>query len=86
MKNAYTVEVYRLDKRYKEGRVLSYKTDYEDVTLAQMERMYPARPRYVRFIYETFVTKKNLLTGHEYKERYDTPYFCSPSSETYWSM
>lgn len=70
----------------KDGMKLVYKTDYTEVTLEQMERMYPVRPRYVRFIKETYVTKRNLMTGVEYKERYDTPFSCSPSSETYWSM
>ena len=41
---------------------------------------------YVYTVHETFVTKRNLLTGEEFVERYDTPYYCSPSSETYWSM
>ena len=82
----YTVEMYKLDRRTKEGMKLVYKTDYTGVTLAQMERMYPRRPKYVIKIVETFVTRKNLLTGIEYQERYDTPRFCSPSSESYWSM
>jgi hypothetical protein len=82
----YTVETYRIDKRCKEGKVLVSKQDYTDVTYAQMERMYPRRPRYIIMIHETYVTRKNLMTGQEYKERYDTPYSCSPSSETYWSM
>jgi hypothetical protein len=30
------------------------------------------------------VTRKNAMTGAEFQERADTPYFCSPSSETYW--
>jgi hypothetical protein len=25
------------------------------------------------------------MGGAEFQERYDTPYYCSPSSETYWS-
>jgi hypothetical protein len=32
------------------------------------------------------VTRKNLMSGIEYQEDVNTPYFCSPSSETYWSM
>jgi hypothetical protein len=36
-------------------------------------------------VFETFVTKQNLMNGREFQERYDTPYYCSPSSETYWS-
>lgn len=81
----YTVEIHKLDKRVKGGMKLVSKQDYTDVTLEQMERMYPVRPRYTRFIHETYVTKKNLMSGAEYQERYDTPYFCSPSSESYWS-
>ena len=33
---------------------------------------------------EKFFQEK--LGGKEYQERYDTPRFCSPSSESYWSM
>lgn len=29
--------------------------------------------------------KTNLMTGEKFMERSDTPYYCSPSSETYWS-
>jgi hypothetical protein len=31
------------------------------------------------------VTRKNLMSGIEFQEDVNTPYFCSPSSETYWS-
>jgi len=36
-------------------------------------------------VHETYVTKTNIISGAEFQERYDTPYFCSPSSETFWS-
>jgi hypothetical protein len=36
-------------------------------------------------VHQTYVTNKNLMSGEEYQERYDTPSFCSPSSESYWS-
>jgi hypothetical protein len=32
------------------------------------------------------VTRRNAMSGKEFQEAEDTPYFCSPSSETYWSM
>lgn len=82
----YTVELYKLDKRMKEGRRLVYKNDYTGVDLDQMERMYPVRKGYVREIHETWVTRTNMMGGREYRERYDTPRYCSPSSEAYWSM
>ena len=35
---------------------------------------------------EKSVKKKNMMTGKEFMEKVNTPYYCSPSSETYWSM
>lgn len=32
------------------------------------------------------VTRTNLLSGKEYQEASNTPGFCSPSSEAYWTM
>jgi hypothetical protein len=82
----YTVEMYRLDKRCKEGMKLASKTDIKGVELSVVEALHPKRPGYIVMIHETYVTKKNMMTGAEFRERYDTPYFCSPSSETFWSM
>jgi hypothetical protein len=31
------------------------------------------------------VERINFMTGATFMERLDTPYHCSPSSETYWS-
>ena len=36
-------------------------------------------------VFATFVTTRNLMTGKEFQERYDTPYHCSPRSESFWS-
>lgn len=35
---------------------------------------------------EKIVERTNALTGAVFFERINTPYYCSPSSETYWSM
>ena len=35
---------------------------------------------------EKQVKKKNLMSGEEFMEPANRPYYCSPSSETYWSM
>ena len=83
---AYTVEVYKLDKRVKEGKKLVSKMDYECGDIRVIENDWPVRKGHIRLIHETYVTRKNLQSGKEFKERYDTPYYCSPSSETYWSM
>jgi len=32
------------------------------------------------------VERTNMMTGKTYMEKLDTPGYCSPSSESYWSM
>ena len=86
----FTVEIYKKDKRVKSGERLVSKTDYDTDNRSMLEHSvkHSTRPskgeRYE--IHETFVTRKNMMGGAEFKERYDTPYYCSPSSESYWSM
>ena len=83
----YTVEIYKQDRRTKSGERLVLKHDYNTDNLSMLEHTVKHTwlgHRYV--IRETWVTRKNLMSGQEYKERYDTPHFCSPSSEAYWSM
>lgn len=89
----YTLEIYKMDRRTKVGQRLVGKYDFERKDRAAMERevrelydIYPPRQGYLFNIVETYVTRKNMMSGKEYQERYDTPYFCSPSSEAYWSM
>ena len=86
----YTVEVYKKDARTKKGERLVHKSDYDTDNLSMLEHTVKhtwrasAGFRYV--IHETYVTRKNMMSGVEFQERYDTPYFCSPASESYWSM
>jgi hypothetical protein len=89
----YTIEIYKTDKRTKEGQRLIGKYDYDRKDRTSMERevkeLYPtykAKDGYKFNIVETLVTKRNALSGKEFQERYDTPYYCSPSSESYWCM
>ena len=35
---------------------------------------------------ERMVEKTNMMNGKKFMESVNTPYYCSPSSETYWSM
>ena len=35
---------------------------------------------------EPMVERTNFMTGEKFKEPLNTPYYCSPRSETYWSM
>ena len=84
----YTVEIYRKDLRKKEGERLVLKKDYDTLNRSTLEKSVKDHlGRNERYeIHETWVTRTSLMGGKEFKERYDTPYYCSPSSETYWSM
>jgi len=89
----YTLEIYKMDRRTKEGQRLVGKYDYDRKSKEDMEReisaLYPTykkRDGYLFNVVETYVTKQNLMGGKEFTERYDTPHYCSPASESYWSM
>jgi hypothetical protein len=86
----YTVEIYKKDARTKKGERLVSKNDYATDNLSMLEHTVKNTYRQLhgfRYeIHETYVTRTNLMGGAEYKERYDTPRYCSPSSEAYWSM
>jgi hypothetical protein len=85
---AYTLEVYKADRRIKEGRRLVEKKDFDPVTLDYINSVVEVLKfrGFIVELHETFVTKTNLMGGKEFTERYDTPHFCSPASESYWSM
>jgi len=85
---AYTLEFYKADRRVKEGRRLVEKRDFDPVTRDYIDTVVDRlQTKGITIeLYETFVTKKNLIGGREFTERYDTPHYCSPSSESYWSM
>ena len=82
----YTLEIYKNDKRTKEGRRLVEvqeftATDAGIKTLADTIR----ESGFIVEVFATYVTTRNLMTGKEFQERYDTPYHCSPRSESFWS-
>jgi len=100
--NQFTVEVFKKDKRIssksksvrwgrnKPGLRFVSVTDYEGKSKKEVEEFcktnYPEDKNFVTHIHETYVTRKNLMSGEEFRERYDTPSYCSPSSESYFSM
>ena len=89
MRNDYTVEIFKKDRRLTKGERMVAQIDFVNVTKDGLEKEMAKQYGGEKFryaIFETMVTKKNILTGVEFKERYDTPYYCSPSSETYFSM
>jgi len=93
----YTLELYKADKRIKRderygknkvGLRFYEVMDFAPVTKDYIETVAEQKRKlgFVVEVFETYITRKNLVGGKEFQERYDTPYYCSPSSESYWSM
>jgi len=86
----YTVIVYKADRRKKTGeREVLYK-DYDTDNLSTLEHTVKHTWRtsqgFRYEIHKTMVERTNMMGGGKYMERFDTPNYCSPSSESYWSM
>lgn len=89
--NLVTIEIYRKDKRVKGGEKLVSAEDVELNSMLTRHMLNDHVKSYIdtkeRFeIHTTYVERQNVISGDNFWERYDTPYCCSPSSETYWSM
>ena len=93
----YTLEVYKADKRVKKddrygrnkvGLRFVKVMDFAPLTKDHIEVIAEETRKlgFVVKIFETYITRKNFMNDAEFKERYDTPSYCSPSSESYWSM
>jgi len=94
---AYTLEVYKTDRRIrkderygrnKKGLRFVEVIDFAPSTKAYINTVAAAKREqgFIVEVFETFVSQKNFLNGVEFQERYDTPNYCSPSSESYYSM
>lgn len=94
---AYTLEIYKEDKRIKRderfgrnkaGLRFVEVRDFDPVTKDYITSVVESynRDGYIVKMFETFVTRVNMMNGKKYQERYDTPNYCSPSSESFWSM
>ena len=94
---AYTVELYKSDRRIRKDE--RYGRNRVGMRFVEAVDFAPSTPDYINTVvadmqkrgfmvtvFETYVTRKNMISGKEYQERYDTFSYCSPSSEQFWSM
>jgi len=100
--NMLTAEIFKEDKRIKsrsdsvrrgKNKVglrfidsFDFKDMTEDEVIEHLSEGWNPKNGYKFIINKTYVKRKNMMSGNLYYERYDTPNYCSPSSESYWSM
>ena len=63
-----------------------YRADLKDSVNDPQYRYGIAEAEYFHSTIEKSRNVKNLMNGAPLVETVNTPYYCSPSSETYWSM
>ena len=94
-----TAEVYKVDNRIKKRdaynknrkglryiNCIDFRDMSEDEIVEHLSESWNPKNGYTFKIKKTYIKKKNIMSGDLYYERYDTPSYCSPSSESYWSM
>ena len=100
IKESYlTAEIYKEDRRVKKklrmgknkpGLRYINSIDFNDMTeediVERLSESWNPKNGYKFEIIKTYVKRKNVMSGEMFYERYDTPYYCSPSSERYWCM
>ena len=90
MATEFTLEVYKADKRTRTGQRRIDTVECVAADRADAERYvashYGADKKITVIVFETYVTRVNIMSREEFTERYDTPRCCSPASELYWSM
>ena len=77
----YSVTVYPTERGAKIACTKLNKNHYGNTMqwVVMSHEVYANRP-------VKMVERTNLMSGQTFMEAEDTPYFCSPSSESYWSM
>lgn len=100
IKESYlTAEIYKEDRRVKKpqrwgknkpGLRYINSIDFNDMTeediIERLSESWHPKNGYKFEIIKTYVKRKNIMSGQMFYERYDTPSYCSTSSESYWSM
>ena len=63
-----------------------FKDMSENDIIERLSESWSPKNGYKFYIFKTYVKRKSIMSGEMFYERYDTPNYCSPSSESYWSM
>ena len=86
----YTIEIFKADKRRKDGKRFIEAVELEAVKVEEVEEVAKglvAKDAKLSYkVYKTYNDVRNIMSGKIVKEHYKTPFSCSVGSETYFSM
>jgi hypothetical protein len=80
----YNIATSRIEDTYNNETVAKRQRTRLNNQAGEVKFAYATSAEYYASI-EQFVERKNLMTGLPFKESVNTPWACSPASETYWS-
>jgi hypothetical protein len=84
----YTIEIYKVDRRRKDGKRFIEAVEVKSVDREGVEAVAVAKtakdPKLTYEIHETYREVRNIMSGKIVKEHYKTPYSCSVGSESYF--
>ena len=84
----YTIEIYKADKRRKDGKRLLERVEIAEKSnqLAEIRaiELTGKDPKLSYVVHETYNEVRNIMSGKIVKEHYLTPYSCSVASEAYF--
>ena len=87
MTKEYTIEIYKVDRRRKDGKrfieAIEVKANEVGVKAVAEGKVYGDKKLSYE-IHETYREVRNAMSGKIVKEHYKTPYSCSVASEAYW--
>ena len=75
----------RKKKGYRVIDVLEVDESCVEMTATHLRDSYPT-PTYRIKVDPLYAVRTNLMSGKEFVERFDTPSYCSPSCESYFTM
>ena len=75
----------RTKKGYRVIDVLEVGDPCIEMMASHLRDSYPT-PAYRIKVDPLYVVRTNLMSGKEFVERFDTPSYCSPSCESYFTM
>lgn len=85
----YTIEIYKADKRRKDGKRFIEAVEVNSLDKKGAEdvaKSMVAKDKKLTYeVHQTWVEVRNIMSGKIVKEHYKTPYSCSVGSESYFS-
>ena len=85
----YTIEIYKIDRRRKDGKrfveAVEIEAPSKEVADVRARELTMKDKKLSYEVHETYRMVRNIMSGKMVREHYKTPYSCSVGSESYFA-